>query len=62
MTFFVGFFWTLLVIVVANLAKRYKRSDGWWGLLAIFTGPLALMALLIAGPVHEDENDAETGF
>lgn len=42
-------FWTLMAIVSALLAKRYKRDPVAWGVGGLLIGVFAPLLLLIAG-------------
>ena len=40
--------WFVTVALTGWLARRKDRDDGFWATLALFTGPIAMLAILLA--------------
>jgi hypothetical protein len=49
--------WFVNIGVTGWLAERRGRDGGLWSVIAVFIGPLALLAVVLASPIGKDPKD-----
>jgi hypothetical protein len=49
--------WFVNIGVTGWLAERKGRDGGLWSVIAVFIGPLALLAVVLASPIGTDPKD-----